>query len=518
MDSEKLGRELVVLEEAAALVVPKPVKDRAVVPKPVDVLVGATVEAVVAEELAPELGKTRAGRGEAGAAEAAVVLAGVEALVVVVTVENSDEEALPDPNKAGFAARALETDALVVPKAAFGSPKEGWKPEADWVPKEKLDELEEDNEGVEEETVDDAKELAVAFVKEKDGAEEAELTVDALGKENPGAEGADKDEDEAELDVEPVGNENGDVKEEEKGETELELELEEEEPNRFEVVVVVVKEEAPKGEEETKVVDVGAELDEDDPNKLEEKGEVLVIVLTEVVGAKLEAKPNKLEELPEPEPEVDPNKFVAVPEPEPEPELDPNKFAAVLEPELEEDGNNENVEDEAAVLAEEAPKRGELPVEEDPNPSENDWEVVEAEEELPNPNPTEDVEDDENGDEDEEGAPKVGLGFEKSEEDEEDENGEGEEEPKRDGDELGFEERENNGADEADDPKENGEVEDDDDDDDWEVENENPDIVVVVLWWFWWFFSLSRLGSVDWGFWNVGFFWIWREFLVLGFI
>lgn len=102
LGSEKLGIKLVVAEVAATL---------AVLPKLGKLIAGADEATVV--EAAVEDEELSANSG-AGATEAAVVLVvevteavGVEALVVVVTVENKVDEDVPKPTEVGFAGGVL---------------------------------------------------------------------------------------------------------------------------------------------------------------------------------------------------------------------------------------------------------------------------------------------------------------------------------------------------------------------------------------------------------------------------
>lgn len=124
VDREKLVKELVVVGEAVVLGMPKLGKELAV-PEEAAALVGAVEKGVVEAEVEKE--------GNAGV-EAADVAAwdevetGVKILVVVM-VENNGAVGAPNPNDdAGFVAGVLKTVAadvaVILLEAAFPNPKE----------------------------------------------------------------------------------------------------------------------------------------------------------------------------------------------------------------------------------------------------------------------------------------------------------------------------------------------------------------------------------------------------------
>ncbi|THF95848.1 hypothetical protein TEA_024499 [Camellia sinensis var. sinensis] len=461
VESEKLGSELVVPEEAAVLVVPKLGNERVGAADEAALVV--SVEAAVEnKELTPEGGNAGDKTVEAvvvvveeeekTAEDEAVNAAGDEALVVVVTVENNEEDAVPKPNEVGFTAGVLAVVAVAAEDITFPSPKEDCdcEPEEARVPNEKFDEPAE-------------MELAMGTKEKVPGDEELPVPFKAEGKENPGAEAK--------------GN----------GE-EVEIELDEDDPNKLEKegtveVVVEADEEAPNnGEEKVGVgVEADTELEDEDPNKLEENGEAAAVVV--VVEDELEEDPNKFEENGEeaaaaavvvgPELEEDLNRFVVVfVVVEPEPKDDP-KGGVLVETEVEVvDPNKFVAEDDPNELG--VPNGDEAAEAEEPKPKE--IEGVEAAE-LGKPKPKEGAEAEAEAEEEKGLGLGLGLGIEEAKTEEgveEDENENGKEE-----EEVGFEK----GKDEEEEREEVEKrvVEDDEEDEDGSVEKEKPDIVLLSL-------------------------------------
>lgn len=123
VDKENPVNELVVPEEADELVTPKPVKEPTV-PDDEEELPMAAVATVLTEDeegVTPKEGKAGT---EVAAEEAVALLAdGVEALLVVVTVENNEAEDVPSDRDVGFAAAGV-LEAVEADDAALPIPKE----------------------------------------------------------------------------------------------------------------------------------------------------------------------------------------------------------------------------------------------------------------------------------------------------------------------------------------------------------------------------------------------------------